>query len=382
MTRRPRSRVAAGRVPGGRAVHGRGRTCRPRRSLCPVRSMPPTAPHGREPGGVRPARDPRRAGGPRGHRGHRRRPLLAGRRRRGARRVARPGAGPLPVRRAWSVWRLRLPARRSRPPARTQGRGRRRAAAAARPPRPRGCRRARAGRRRRPPMAHPRPLRADSRRPPRDAQAPLPRPDPRRRLPDRHSGRRGAPDGRRVGRSRRRRPPLSPSPTTASGRCIPAPPACWSRRCWRCSTHGRGSGSSTSMPASGSSAPSSPTASARTASWPSRATSGRPAMPPPTCRAGRGCCVATSAPSWSAVWTSPSTWSSSTRPAKAPAGPSWSRSPTGRPEPWRTSPATRPRLARDVAIFAEHGYELVDLRAFDLFPMTHHVECVALLTRG
>lgn len=36
-------------------------------------------------------------------------------------------------------------------------------------------------------------------------------------------------------------------------------------------------------------------------------------------------------------------------------------------------------LARDVAIFAEHGYRLVSLRAFDLFPMTHHVECVALL---
>ncbi len=36
-------------------------------------------------------------------------------------------------------------------------------------------------------------------------------------------------------------------------------------------------------------------------------------------------------------------------------------------------------LARDVAIFAEHGYALRRLRAFDLFPMTHHVECVALL---
>lgn len=36
-------------------------------------------------------------------------------------------------------------------------------------------------------------------------------------------------------------------------------------------------------------------------------------------------------------------------------------------------------LARDLAIFAEHGYRLVSLRAFDLFPMTHHVECVALL---
>ena len=38
-------------------------------------------------------------------------------------------------------------------------------------------------------------------------------------------------------------------------------------------------------------------------------------------------------------------------------------------------------LARDLAIFAEHGYQLRELRGFDLFPMTHHVECVALLTR-
>ncbi|CUR54784.1 23S rRNA (uracil-5)-methyltransferase [metagenome] len=39
-------------------------------------------------------------------------------------------------------------------------------------------------------------------------------------------------------------------------------------------------------------------------------------------------------------------------------------------------------LARDIAIFAEHGYALTALRGFDLFPMTHHVECVALLERG
>ena len=39
-------------------------------------------------------------------------------------------------------------------------------------------------------------------------------------------------------------------------------------------------------------------------------------------------------------------------------------------------------LGRDVAIFAEHGYALTAIRAFDLFPMTHHVECVALLTRS
>ena len=34
-------------------------------------------------------------------------------------------------------------------------------------------------------------------------------------------------------------------------------------------------------------------------------------------------------------------------------------------------------LARDVATFATAGYRLDALRAFDLFPMTHHVECVA-----
>ncbi|MFC4080852.1 class I SAM-dependent RNA methyltransferase [Amycolatopsis samaneae] len=39
-------------------------------------------------------------------------------------------------------------------------------------------------------------------------------------------------------------------------------------------------------------------------------------------------------------------------------------------------PAT---LARDIALFAGHGYGLTALRAFDAFPMTHHVECVALL---
>jgi tRNA/tmRNA/rRNA uracil-C5-methylase (TrmA/RlmC/RlmD family) len=39
-------------------------------------------------------------------------------------------------------------------------------------------------------------------------------------------------------------------------------------------------------------------------------------------------------------------------------------------------PAT---LARDIAVFGELGWQLVGLRAFDAFPMTHHVECVAAL---
>ena len=33
-------------------------------------------------------------------------------------------------------------------------------------------------------------------------------------------------------------------------------------------------------------------------------------------------------------------------------------------------------FARDAAILAEHGYVLADLRAFDAFPMTHHVEVI------
>lgn len=38
-------------------------------------------------------------------------------------------------------------------------------------------------------------------------------------------------------------------------------------------------------------------------------------------------------------------------------------------------------LARDVALLGDAGYGLADLQAFDLFPMTHHVEAVAVLTR-
>jgi tRNA/tmRNA/rRNA uracil-C5-methylase (TrmA/RlmC/RlmD family) len=39
-------------------------------------------------------------------------------------------------------------------------------------------------------------------------------------------------------------------------------------------------------------------------------------------------------------------------------------------------PAT---LARDIGVFAGHGWHLAGLRAFDAFPMTHHVECLAVL---
>jgi len=39
-------------------------------------------------------------------------------------------------------------------------------------------------------------------------------------------------------------------------------------------------------------------------------------------------------------------------------------------------------LARDTAYLADHSYSLVKVRAFDLFPMTHHIECVALYARA
>ncbi|MGH3867855.1 MAG: class I SAM-dependent RNA methyltransferase [Pseudonocardiaceae bacterium] len=38
-------------------------------------------------------------------------------------------------------------------------------------------------------------------------------------------------------------------------------------------------------------------------------------------------------------------------------------------------------LARDIAAYLEGGYRLLAMRVLDAFPMTHHVECVALLGR-
>ncbi|MCG5433909.1 TRAM domain-containing protein [Mycobacterium sp. MYCO198283] len=38
-------------------------------------------------------------------------------------------------------------------------------------------------------------------------------------------------------------------------------------------------------------------------------------------------------------------------------------------------------FARDVGLYREHGYAVARLEAFDAFPLTHHVEGIALLTR-
>ena len=41
-------------------------------------------------------------------------------------------------------------------------------------------------------------------------------------------------------------------------------------------------------------------------------------------------------------------------------------------------PAT---LARDLRLLLDGGWRLAGLRGYDAFPMTHHVECVAVLSR-
>ena len=82
------------------------------------------------PGRVRPARAAGGAGRRVGHRGLRRRPVLARRRRRGAGRLTRPRRRALPLRRARAVRGLRLPARHTGRAARAEGGGGARAAVA------------------------------------------------------------------------------------------------------------------------------------------------------------------------------------------------------------------------------------------------------------
>ena len=39
-------------------------------------------------------------------------------------------------------------------------------------------------------------------------------------------------------------------------------------------------------------------------------------------------------------------------------------------------------FARDVGLYRGHGYAVEEIRVFDSFPLTHHVECVAVLSRA
>ncbi len=38
-------------------------------------------------------------------------------------------------------------------------------------------------------------------------------------------------------------------------------------------------------------------------------------------------------------------------------------------------------FARDIGLYRGHGYRVQEIRVFDAFPLTHHVECLALLSR-
>ena len=38
-------------------------------------------------------------------------------------------------------------------------------------------------------------------------------------------------------------------------------------------------------------------------------------------------------------------------------------------------------FARDIGLYLAHGYRVEQLRVFDSFPLTHHIESVAVLAR-
>ena len=73
------------------------------------------------------------------------------------------------------------------------------------------------------------------------------------------------------------------------------------------------------------------------------------------------------------------TWWCSTRPGPEPAATSSAGSSALAPRAVAYVACDPAALARDLKTFAELGWQLTALRAFDLFPMTHHVECLAVL---
>lgn len=38
-------------------------------------------------------------------------------------------------------------------------------------------------------------------------------------------------------------------------------------------------------------------------------------------------------------------------------------------------------FARDIGLYLGHGYAVEQIEVFDAFPLTHHTECIALLSR-
>ena len=343
-------------------------------------------PEPESPGRLRPARAARRAGRRRDHRGHRRRPVLARRRRRGARRLAGPGRRRRARTPARGVRRLRLPARRaarrsasSRPPSCASSwcawpARRRRPLVTGREVEavPGGRRRACAG--------APAALRRPARRPARRCASTAPTTSsrsttacsPRRRAIATAAR---AVHGRRGVRGRRRRllagPPRAPRGAGRDG----------ARRCWRRS---RGSRRSTSTPASACSR-----AFLADAVGPAPrvvAVEGDrdrvPARPRSTSPAARGA-VVECGPVDRVLRVGLRRALRPRRPRPAARGRAARRRRAGRrPRArarWRTSPATRPPSPATSRSSPSTATGCTALRAFDLFPMTHHVECVALL---
>ena len=60
----------------------------------------------------------------------------------------------------------------------------------------------------------------------------------------------------------------------------------------------------------------------------------------------------------------------------------FARSRTSRADLWVLAASGIATVLLTRWFLATAGYELVELRAFDAFPMTHHVECIALFTRA
>ena len=284
----------------------------------------------------------------------------------------------MPVRRPGPVRRLRLPARR---PRRASGRSRPPWSASSCPGWPGSTSDVTVEEV--PPipaLAHPHALRRAARRRPRAAQVHRSHEVvPDRRLPRSTPAARA---GRRVGRDHVGQPRLRGRRPTASGSRTSRRRGCWWRPCSRCCGRGRGSRRSTSTPASGSS---------------------RAFLADAVGLAGRVVAVEGDAAAPAATPGSTCRRRSRSRRRRRPrAGRVVRRAvrprrprPAARRRPPRRRADRRPRpaaiayvacdpaaLARDLATFAGPATRCSALRAFDLFPMTHHVECVALLVEA
>ena len=106
-----------------------------------------------------------------------------------------------------------------------------------------------------------------------------------------------------------------------------------------------------------------------------RGASGRRAPPWPTCRFGSSAnpvrrFLAASAPQRRRRRARPAP-----APGRAVIDPLAGAGVAGRPYRLRGCVA-----ARDIGLYRSHGYRVAEIRVFDAFPLTHHVECFACST--